>query len=220
MYVRKDKPMAIDDMDFDTSLENDSGHGPYMIYHSPIATVVSNPKRPDNPIIACNKAFMDLTGYSKKEILGRNCRFLQGPGTDPMQIDMIRDAVAAHRSVLVELINYKKDGTPFRNAVLIAPIFADDGSVEAYLGSQVELADDAPGISASRKVAATNRIRALSPRQREVLEQMARGFMNKQIAYNLSLSEKTVKMHRALLIDRLEVPTSADAVRLAVEAGL
>jgi PAS domain S-box-containing protein len=195
-------------------------HLPYMIDYSPIATVLSDPTRPDNPIYACNQAFKDLTGYSDAEILGRNCRFLQGPGTDPAQIDMIREAVAAHRSVLVELINYKKNGTPFRNAVLIAPIFNDAGEVEAYLGSQVELADDAPGVSATRKVAAANRIHALSPRQREVLSQMARGFMNKQIAYNMSLSEKTVKMHRALLIDRLEVPTSADAVRIAVEAGL
>ena len=213
--------MAARETIFDPNMTYDDGaNAPYHINYSPIATVVSNPKRPDNPIIACNQAFMDLTGYTRSEIIGRNCRFLQGPGTDPQQIDMIRNAVAGHNSVLVELINYKKDGTPFRNAVLIAPVFGADGNVEAYLGSQVELADDAPGVSATRKVAAANRIRALSPRQREVLEQMARGFMNKQIAYNLSLSEKTVKMHRALLIDRLEVPTSADAVRLAVEAGL
>ncbi len=213
--------MAEQDMHIDAVMAgNSTADAPYKINYSPIATVVSNPNRPDNPIIACNDAFIELTGYTRDEILGRNCRFLQGPGTDPQQIDMIREAVASQRSVLVELINYKKDGTPFRNAVLIAPVFNDDGVVEAYLGSQVELADDAPGVSATRKVAAANRIRALSPRQREVLEQMARGFMNKQIAYNLSLSEKTVKMHRALLIDRLEVPTSADAVRLAVEAGL
>jgi PAS domain S-box-containing protein len=201
-------------------MASNAGDLPYHINYSPIATVVSDPQRPDNPIIACNDAFVALTGYDRSEIIGRNCRFLQGPGTDPMQIDMIRDAVASQRSVLVELVNYKKDGTPFRNAVLIAPVLSDVGEVEAYIGSQVELADDAPGISATRKVAAATRIKALSPRQREVLEQMARGFMNKQIAYNLSLSEKTVKMHRALLIDRLEVPTSADAVRLAVEAGL
>jgi DNA-binding NarL/FixJ family response regulator len=60
----------------------------------------------------------------------------------------------------------------------------------------------------------------LSPRQREVLIKMAHGLLNKQIAHELGLSEKTVKMHRALLIAKLDVPTSADAVRLAVEAGL
>ncbi len=196
------------------------GDAPYMINHSPIATVVSDPGRADNPIIACNAAFCALTGYTQDEVIGRNCRFLQGPGTDPAQIDLLREALSSKRAALVELVNYKKDGTPFRNAVLIAPIFTESGEILHFLGSQVELAEDAPGVSATRKVEAANRIKLLSPRQREVLEQMARGFMNKQIAYNLSLSEKTVKMHRALLIDRLAVPTSADAVRLAVEAGL
>ena len=63
-------------------------------------------------------------------------------------------------------------------------------------------------------------VKNLSPRQNEVLEQMAKGYLNKQIAYNLTLSEKTVKMHRALLMDKLGVRTTADAIRIAVEAGL
>jgi FixJ family two-component response regulator len=63
-------------------------------------------------------------------------------------------------------------------------------------------------------------VKALSPRQREVLEQMATGHLNKQIAYTLGLSEQTVKMHRALLMTRLGAATTADAIRIAVEAGL
>jgi len=71
-----------------------------------------------------------------------------------------------------------------------------------------------------RRAAATERVSRLPPRQRQVLELMARGLLNKQIAWELKLSEKTVKMHRALLLNRLDVTTSAEAIRLAVEAGI
>jgi PAS domain S-box-containing protein len=191
-----------------------------MIQYSPIASVVSDPRRADNPIIACNAPFMELTGYSEDEIVGRNCRFLAGPDTEPWLSDRIRQAVAVRKPTLVEILNYKKDGTAFRNAVLVAPIFDDAGELEYFLGSQVELDMDAPGTSSPRRREATALIKTLSPRQLEVLAQMAKGLLNKQIAHALTLSEKTVKMHRSLLIQKLGVPTSADAVRIAVEAGL
>ena len=191
-----------------------------MIQHSPIASVVSDPRLADNPIIACNNPFMELTGYSEDEIVGRNCRFLAGPDTEPWLTDRISKAVADRKPTLVEILNYKKDGTPFRNAVLVAPIFDEFGELEFFLGSQVELDMDAPGTSSPRRRQAAALIKTLSPRQLEVLAQMAKGLLNKQIAYVLSLSEKTVKMHRSLLIQKLGVPTSADAVRIAVEAGL
>ena len=191
-----------------------------MIQHSPIASVVSDPRIADNPIIACNAPFMELTGYGEDEILGRNCRFLAGPDTEPWLSDRIRQAVTDRKPTLVEILNYKKDGTAFRNAVLVAPIFDDAGELEYFLGSQVELDMDAPGTSSPRRREAAALIKTLSPRQLEVLAQMAKGLLNKQIAYALTLSEKTVKMHRSLLIQKLGVPTSADAVRIAVEAGL
>ena len=191
-----------------------------MIQHSPIASVVSDPRLADNPIIACNNPFMELTGYSEDEIVGRNCRFLAGPDTEPWLTARISKAVADRKPTLVEILNYKKDGTPFRNAVLVAPIFDEFGELEFFLGSQVELDMDAPGTSSPRRRQAAALIKTLSPRQLEVLAQMAKGLLNKQIAYVLSLSEKTVKMHRSLLIQKLGVPTSADAVRIAVEAGL
>jgi DNA-binding NarL/FixJ family response regulator len=122
--------------------------------------------------------------------------------------------------VLVEILNYKKDGTAFRNAVLVAPIYDDAGELEFFLGSQVEIDEDTPGTTSPRRREATRLVKTLSPRQREVLVQMAHGLLNKQIAHELGLSEKTVKMHRSLLIEKLNVPTSADAVRIAVEAGL
>ena len=117
-----------------------------LIANSPVASVVSNPRLQDNPIIACNQAFKDLTGYDDDEIIGRNCRFLAGAETEPWLSDTIRDGVRERRPVLVEILNYKKNGTPFRNALLVAPIFDTAGELEFFLGSQVEIPADAPEI--------------------------------------------------------------------------
>ena len=169
-----------------------------IIGTSPIAAVISDPRLPDNPIVECNDAFVALTGYAREEIIGHNCR---------------------RQPVMVEILNYKKDGTPFRNAVMVAPIFDAAGDLEYFLGSQVEIAGDVARANEPRRAAAHDRVAALSPRQREVLLQIAAGRLNKQIAYELGLSERTVKMHRAAVLAALGVKTSADAIRLAVEAG-
>jgi DNA-binding CsgD family transcriptional regulator len=153
-------------------------------------------------------------------VVGRNCRFLAGAATEPWLTERIRQAIERRRPVLVDILNYRRNGTPFRNAVLVTPLFDGEGALRYFLGSQVELGDDEPGTFASRRERAVSLVKALPARQREVLAQVARGFRNKQIAYALSISEKTVKMHRELLLDRLQVSTTADAIRIAVEAGL
>jgi len=190
------------------------------IESSPIATVVTNPRLPDNPVVAVNGAFCDLTGYSAAEILGRNCRFLAGPGTEAWQTQSVRDAIRLLRPSLTELLNYRKDGTPFRNALIIAPLFDEQGELAWFIGSQVEVGSGASGPLSLRQQRAAKLVDTLSERQREVLKEMALGHRNKQIAWHLSLSEKTVKMHRGLALQKLGVSTSADAIRIAVEAGL
>lgn len=190
------------------------------IRHSPIATVVSDPKQADNPLIAVNTAFCALTGYEPPEILGRNCRFLRGPDTENSQTEKLRQAVGQKRSAIAELINYRKDGSPFRNAVMIAPLFDDSGRIEYFVGSQIEVLPAEESIAVVRQQQAVDIVERLSPRQREILQQMAQGFRTKQIAHMLSLSEKTVQMHRMLLFRKLATSNAADAVRIAVEAGL
>lgn len=191
-----------------------------LIGSNPVASVVSDPRLADNPIIACNQAFMDLTGYDEDEIVGRNCRFLAGPGTEPWLTETIREGVRERKPVMVEILNYKKDGTPFRNAVVVAPVFDDDGELKYFFGSQVELEEDAQGPSLTRRVRATEKIKELSKRQLEVLQMVASGLRNKQIAWELGLSEKTVKMHRGIAMDKLGARSSAEMIRLAVEAGI
>lgn len=187
---------------------------------SPIASVISNPRLVDNPIIAANEPFRDLTGYGEDEIIGRNCRFLSGPATEPWLTERIRQGVLNKRAVLVEILNYKRNGKSFRNAVLVAPIFAHDGTLEYFLGSQVEIVGDDLGPSAARHEHAVALVKTLSYRQRQVLQKVAVGYRSKQIAFELSLSEKTVKMHRSLMLIKLGNLGTADAIRIAVEAGL
>ncbi|AXJ96289.1 histidine kinase [Sphingomonas sp. FARSPH] len=182
-----------------------------MIEGSAIAAVISDPTLPDTPIIACNEAFVALTGYDRDQIVGRNCRFLRGPDTEPAATEELRQAVREERATLVEILNYKRDGTPFRNAVMLAPIFGDGGDLRYILGSQIAVeAPRAPLASLDR----------LTDRQREILRLVAAGQLNKQIAWQLGISERTVKIDRAAALETLGCRTTADAIRLAVEAGL
>jgi PAS domain S-box-containing protein len=183
---------------------------------SPIATVITNPRLPDNPVAAVNRAFERLTGYSAGEAVGRNCRFLGGPGTEAEATALLRKAIAEARPAMAEVTNYRRDGSMFRNAVMIAPIFDEAGALAYFVGSQMEVPEGGGG----RRQIARERLASLTPRQRQVLRHMALGLRNKQIAAELAINEKTVKMHRAALLDRLGAATSADAVRLAVEGGL
>lgn len=190
------------------------------IVQSPIATVVTDPNLPDNPIVAINAAFTELTGYPPDEAVGRNCRFLAGPDTDPLGQAVLRAGVEQGRSALAELVNYRKDGSAFRNAVMIAPLLGPDGRIAFFFGSQMNVSEEAGAPAAFRRQRAAELVSALTPRQRQVLEEMIRGYRNKQIAAELGIDEKTVKMHRAGMLRRLRAPTSADAIRIGVEAGL
>lgn len=187
---------------------------------SPLAMVVTNPRRPDNPIEVANEAFCMLTGYAEREIVGRNCRFLAGERTEPSGRTQLRSAVLEARPVLVDILNYRRDGSQFRNGVMVAPLFDDDGQLAFFLGSQVDLGLDEDAALSIRRARAVTLVNQLPQRQREVLEGMAKGLLNKQIAYQLGIAEKTVKMHRVLLLERLGGVTSAEAIRIAVEAGL
>jgi DNA-binding NarL/FixJ family response regulator len=153
-------------------------------------------------------------------VVGRNCRFLSGPATEPWLSEEIRRGVREHRPVLVEILNYKRSGQPFRNAVLVAPLYDEDDKLMYFLGSQIEIEADASAPSSMRRIRAAEMVKALSTRQGQVLKLVAGGLLNKQIAAELGLSEKTVKMHRAILMGRLGLNTTADLIRLAVEAGL
>ena len=101
--------------------------------------VVADPQQPDCPLVLANQAFLDLTGYAADAVIGRNCRFLQGPETDPAAIDEIRAAVAAQREAQIELLNYRRDGTTFWNRLMLSPITDDAGTLLYYFASQMDV---------------------------------------------------------------------------------
>jgi len=101
--------------------------------------IITDPHQPDNPIIFANRAFVEMTGYERDELLGRNCRFLQGPETDPDAIAEIREAIAENREAATEVLNYRKDGSTFWNALFVSPVFDDAGTLVYFFGSQLDV---------------------------------------------------------------------------------
>jgi PAS domain S-box-containing protein len=108
---------------------------------APVGITVADPDEPDEPLIYVNEAFQRLTGYDEYEILGRNCRFLQGEDTDPERVETLREAIDDRRPVSVELLNYRKDGEPFWNQLHIAPVRNEDGRVTHLLGFQTDVTE-------------------------------------------------------------------------------
>jgi len=125
---------------------------------APTGIVVSDPNQPDCPIVYANPAFFRISGYGPAEVIGRNCRFLQGPGTDPAHVHAIRRAIADRRPLDIELVNYRRDGKRFVNELHISPVFGADGALQYFLGIQHD-------VTAREKLArATQRARRAAER--------------------------------------------------------
>src|SRR5690242_15885969 len=98
--------------------------------------LIPDPRRPDNPIVHANDAFLALTGYAREEVVGRNCPFLQGRAPDPATVERMSLAMRRGEAVSVEILNYRKDGTPFWNALHVSPVRDGDGELRYFFGSQ------------------------------------------------------------------------------------
>jgi PAS domain S-box-containing protein len=100
---------------------------------------LSDPDLPDNPIVYANRAFEEMSGYTQAEIVGRNCRFLQGEDRDQEGLQTIRAALAKKESCVVTLRNYRKNGEMFLNRLAIRPLVDREGNVIYYLGVQYDI---------------------------------------------------------------------------------
>nr|AML76969.1 putative LOV domain-containing protein [Heuchera sanguinea] len=109
--------------------------------------VVSDATKPDCPIMYASSGFFSMTGYSSKEVIGRNCRFLQGQDTDRNEVSKIRNAVKTSTSYCGRLLNYRKDGTPFWNLLTVTPIKDENGKAIKFIGMQVEVSKYTEGIN-------------------------------------------------------------------------
>lgn len=148
--------------------------------------IITDARLPDNPIILANQAFMDLTGYSSDEIIGHNCRFLQGENTSNADIANVRDALSRGDDRFeVELLNYRKDGTPFVNALLISAIRGDDGQLLYHFASQQD-------------ITMQRRAEELEASERRLLMEVDHRTLNA-----LALIQSIVRLSRAVDVERL-----------------
>ena len=119
--------------------------------------IITDPLQPDNPIIYINPAFTKITGYTAQDILGKNCRCLQGEKTDTKAVELIREAIYKKQPVQVTLLNYRKDGQPFWNELKVSPVFSEDGSLLYFIGIQTDITE--------RKLAEEERLQLLQREQ-------------------------------------------------------
>jgi len=106
-----------------------------------VPITIADATKPDNPIVYVNDAFETVTGYGTDQILGQNCRMLQGPGTDPDGVQTLRDGIAAERPMTTQILNYRRDGTPFWNRITVTPIEDEDGEVTHFIGFQQDVTE-------------------------------------------------------------------------------
>jgi PAS domain S-box-containing protein len=140
--------------------------------------IITDPRQQDNPVVFTNDSFCRLTGYAREEILGRNCRFLQGPETDRAVTRRIRDAVAQGVSIEIDIRNYRKSGETFWNRLLLAPVRDAAGEIAYFFASQVDVTlererlENLEGANAALTAEVADRTRALAASE-ERMRQLA-----------------------------------------------
>ncbi|QOY93862.1 response regulator [Massilia sp. UMI-21] len=167
--------------------------------------VVTDPNQDDNPIVFANGAFYDLTGYREKDVLGRNCRFLQGPDTDRSTAAEVRHALREQRAVSVDILNYKADGEPFWNALFIGPIFDQEGKLLYYFASQMDITE-------RRSMLESN----LQAQKMEAIGQLSAGMAHD---FNNLLQVINGNLELALLVAG-KTPAAAEPIRRAQRATM
>lgn len=190
-----------------------------QMMRSRVSGVIADLTHPDCAIIACNDEFSRVTGFSRDETLGQNCRFLNRGRIDSGMSRDFHRSIRAGRPFSTELRNFRKDGTSFLNGVTLSPIYGRNGDLVAMLGSQIDLTEYDPMCTLQAYHRARTRLTRLSDRQFEVVLAMAEGKLIKEIAYDLGIASRTVKLHRAAAIKTLGVSNSVEAIRIAIEAG-
>lgn len=149
--------------------------------------IIADAKQPDHPLTYVNPAFLEMTGYSESEVLGRNCRFLQGEGSDPEVVSKLRTAISQGSDVNVVIRNYRKDGTPFWNDLYISPVRDNSGEITHFIGVQQDI---------SRRIEAENRLDYQSTH--DVLTGLPnRSLFEERLSHDAELA---IRNHRSLVV--------------------
>lgn len=107
----------------------------------PVGLTIAEERGGERPLIFANEGFFQLTGYEREDVLGRDCRFLQGAETDPESVETVRRCLADGEDVQVTLLNYRKDGTTFWNRLSVYPVRASSGDVTHFIGIQEDVTE-------------------------------------------------------------------------------
>ena len=155
--------------------------------------IITDPALPDNPIIFASEGFLELSGYSLQDVLGRNCRFMQGPGTDQTQVDMLRKGILAGEDTSVCLLNYRADGTQFVNQIFVSALRDATNKVINYVGVQVEIKTplEPKGEEEEAFLGLGKAVKKGRPRTRELKEKVKDGSKGKP-NNNLSSSQQPI----------------------------
>jgi PAS domain S-box-containing protein len=192
---------------FDVALSPEDMDGAQLRDRAVVAAglsfTISDPRLPDNPLVFVNPAFERTTGYSAQEVLGRNCRFLQGRDTDPGAVARLRAAIAAEQHAVVVLLNHRKDGTAFWNEVSVSPVYDATGTLTHFVGIQADV---------------TARVAAEHERERHLAAEQAARTEAEQSQRRLALLAEATSMLAATLdvdesvqrLTDLVVPVMAD----------
>jgi PAS domain S-box-containing protein len=189
---------------------------------SSISFTISDPRREDDPLVWVNPAFERMTGYTAQEMVGRNCRLLQGPGTDRAAVARVREALQRREGVRAELLNYRKDGSPFWNAFTISPVLDGEGTLTHFVGVQTDVtARVIAGIEYERLLAAERDARAVAERARRRLDVIVE--VGAVLTETLDATDAMRRLARALVpaaadycvIDLVEQPVGLPVVRAA-----
>ncbi|MFD2092606.1 SpoIIE family protein phosphatase [Blastococcus deserti] len=136
VFLQLDPPEEVDDPDAYLQALRERA-----VIATDITFTITDPRQPDNPLIWVNPSFTRVTGYEIEEAIGRNCRFLQGPATDPAAVAEIRAGLRARRTVTTTLLNYRKDGTAFWNQLSVSPVFDGAGDLVSFVGVQTDVTE-------------------------------------------------------------------------------
>ena len=161
----------------------DGGTDPFVaaVRATRMPMLITDPRRPDNPVVFVNDAFCRMTGYDRDYIIGRNCRFLQGEDTDPATVAQIREAVSAVRSIEIDIRNYRADGSWFWNRLLLAPVHDADGKLAYFFASQLDVTQERARLeglessNAALLAELAGRFREQEEREREMLVALEAG---------------------------------------------
>jgi len=170
--------------------------------------LVTDPRQPDNPVVFANRAFLSMTGYAEEEILGHNCRFLQGPETDRSTVQALREAIEDRREFTTEILNYRKNGSTFWNALFVSPVYNQEKELVYFFASQLDVSrrrDAEEALGQAQKMEALGQLTGGISHDFNNLLQVMSG--------HLDILQYKV---RAGQVDTASVARSVDSIRSAV----